>query len=177
MAGTTTLVSKVVIKGRIEDVWHEITKTDEPQLAMFGAKMHRIGLAEGSPIRMRTPDNKYTSVVGEILEVDAPYRLAHTMKFTAYDDPYCRVTYELKEVEGGVEFTLTSEDVPVATKTAKDMTRGGDFIVNTLKAVVEDGKPSLGTRALYVVFGLIGPLMTPNKCLTERWPLEETTDA
>ena len=173
MAETTTLVSKVMIRGRIEDVWREITKTDERQLAMFGAKMHRIGLSEGSPIHMRTPDNKYTSVVGEILEVDAPHKLSHTMKFTAYDDPYCRVTYELKEVEGGVEFTLTSEDIPVATKTAKDMGRGGDFIANTLKAVVEDGKPSLGTRMLFVVFGLIAPLMTPKQCLTENWPLEE----
>jgi hypothetical protein len=63
------LVSKILIEGRIEDVWHEIIKTDEPQQAMFGARMHRIGLSPGSPIRMLTPDNKYTSVVGEILEV------------------------------------------------------------------------------------------------------------
>jgi len=139
---------------------------------MFGAHMRRIGLAPGSPIRMRTPDNKFTSVVGEILEVDPPHRLSHTMKFTAYDDPYCKVTYDLREVEGGVEFTLTAEDIPPGTKTGKAMTRGGDFIVKTLKAVVEKGKPPLGTRLLYRAFGLIGPLITPRKCRTENWPLE-----
>ena len=173
MADTLRLVSKIVIAGRIEDVWREITKTDEPQQAMFNARMHTIGLAPGAPIQMRTPDNKYTSVVGEILELDPPHRLAHTMKFTPYDDPYCRVTYELKEVDGGVEFTLTSEDVPANTKTAKDMTRGGDFIVKTLKEIVENGRPALGTRILYGVFGLLGPLMTPKQCLASNWPLEK----
>lgn len=173
MAEPTKLVSRVIIRGRVEDVWREITKTNEPQLAMFGARMHRIGLEPGSPIRMRTPNNKYTSVVGEILEVDPPNRLSHTMKFTAYDDPYCKVTYELREVDGGVEFTLTSEDIPPGTKTAKDMGRGGDFIVGTLKAVVEDGRPPLGTRLLFGVFGLIAPLMTPKKCRSENWPLTD----
>ena len=167
----TTLVSRVIIAGKIEDVWREITKTDEPQLAMFGAQMHRMSLEPGSPIRMRTPDGKYTSVVGEILEVEVPHRLSHTMKFTTYDDPYCKVTYDLREVEGGVEFTLTSEAVPVGTKTHKNMMRGGDFIANTLKTVIEKGNASLLTRMIYGVFKVLGPLMTPKKSRSEHWPL------
>jgi uncharacterized protein YndB with AHSA1/START domain len=172
MADKVRLVSKILIQGRIEDVWREITKTDEPQLAFFGAQMYRLSLGAGSPVQMRTPDNKYTSVVGEILEVSAPHRFSHTMKFTQYDDPYCKVTYELKEVPGGVEFTLTSEDVPAATKTEKSMRQGGDFIVKTLKQVIENGKPSLGTRMIYGMFAVLGPLMTPAKCKVEQWPLE-----
>jgi uncharacterized protein YndB with AHSA1/START domain len=170
------LMSRVMIKGSIDDVWREITKTDEPQQAIFNSKMHHLGLAPGSPIRMRTPDNKYTGVVGEILEVDPPHRLSHTMKFTAYDDPWCRVTYELRETPDGVEFTLTSEDIPPGTKTAKDMARGGTFIVNTLKAIVENGRPSLGTRLLYGVFKALGPVMTPKKCLSENWPMEKAAE-
>jgi uncharacterized protein YndB with AHSA1/START domain len=171
MADTVRLVSKVLIRGKIEDVWREITKTDTPQLAFFGAQMRYRALSAGSPVQMRTPDAKYTSVVGEILEVKPPHRFSHTMKFTAYDDPFCKVTYELKEVDGGVEFTLISEDVPAGTKTLKDMTRGGDFIANTLKRIVEDGKPALGTRLLYVLFGLLAAT-TPAKCRSEHWPLE-----
>jgi uncharacterized protein YndB with AHSA1/START domain len=173
MADTVRLVSKILIQGRIEDVWREITKTDEPQLAMFGAKMHRLALGEGSPIRMRTPDGKYTSVVGEILEASPPHRFSHTMKFTGYDDPYAKVTYVLEEVPGGVEFTLISEDIMLGTKTEKAMRQGGDFIVKTLKQVVESGRPSLGTRMLYSMFTVLGPLMTPAKSRTEHWPLEE----
>ena len=173
----TTLVSRVVINGKIEDVWREITKTDEPQLAFFGAQMHRLGLQPGSPIRMRTPDAKYTSVVGEILEVDPPYRLSHTMKFTNYDDPYCQVTYDLREVEGGVEFTLTSEAVPTGSKTHKSMERGGDFIVKTLKTVVEKGNASLMTRLIYRLFGILGPVMTPAVSRSENWPLESPMES
>jgi uncharacterized protein YndB with AHSA1/START domain len=173
VANTTRLVSKVVIRGNIEDVWREITKTDTPQLAFFGAQMRYRALSAGSPVQMRTPDAKYTSVVGEILEVSAPYRFSHTMKFTAHDDPYCKVTYELKEVPEGVEFTLISEDVPVGTKTARDMTRGGDFIVTTLRQIIETGKPALGTRILYACFGLLA-FMTPEKCRSAHWPMEES---
>lgn len=175
MADTVRLVSKILIKGSIEDVWREITKTDEPQLAMFGAQMHRLTLGPGSPIRMRTPDGKYTSVVGDILEVDPPRRFSHTMKFTAYDEPYCKVTYELREVPGGVEFTLTSEDVPAGTKTESAMRRGGDFIAKTLKEVVESGRPAAFTRAIYALLGALAPLMTPAKSRSEHWPLQETT--
>ena len=174
MAETLTLISKIVIKGKIEDVWREITKTDEPQLAMFGSQMHRLALDAGSPIRMRTPDGRYTSVVGEILEANPPFRFSHTMKFTAYDDPYCRVSYDLREVEGGVEFTLTSEEVPAGTKTGKAMRRGGDFIIGTLKAIVEQGRPALGTRFLYALMGFLGPLTSPNRSKTTHWPLETT---
>lgn len=169
------LVSKIVIQGKIEDVWREITKTDTPQLAFFGAQMRYRALSAGSPVQMRTPDAKFTSVVGEILEVTPPYRFSHTMKFTAHDDPYCKVTYDLKPVPGGVEFTLTSEDVPAGTKTEKDMTRGGDFIVNTLKQIVETGRPALGTRILYALFGLLA-FTTPAKCRSEHWPLEGKTN-
>lgn len=175
MASTVRLVSKIVIQGKIEDVWREITKTDTPQLAFFGAQMRYRALSEGSPVQMRTPDAKFTSVVGEILEVTPPYRFSHTMKFTAHDDPYCKVTYDLKQLPEGVEFTLTSEDVPAGTKTAKDMTRGGDFIVSTLKQVIETGKPALGTRMLYVVFGLLS-FITPAKSRSEHWPLEGKTN-
>lgn len=173
MPETLRFVSRVVIAGSAEDVWREITKTDEPQQAMFNARLHTGGLRPGARLQMRTPDNRYTSVVGEILECDPPHRLAHTLKFTPYDDPYCKVTYELKPVEGGVEFTLISEEVPAGTRTAKDMARGGDFIAGTLKAIVETGRPPLGTRLLYGLFGLLGPVVTPKRCRVENWPLEE----
>ncbi len=166
-------MSRIVIKGRIEDVWREITKTDTPQLAFFGAQMRYRALSAGSPVQMRTPDARYTSVVGEILEVSPPHRFSHTMKFTAHDDPYCKVTYELKEVPGGVEFTLISEDVPEGTRTHKSMARGGDMIAATLRQVVEQGRPAFGTRLLYRLFGLLA-FLTPAKSRSEHWPLEGT---
>ena len=169
MSETTKSISKIVIAGSIEDVWREITKTDEVQGCMFNMCLDTNGLEKGAKICMRSIDGKYTGVVGEVLEFDPPHRYAHTFKFTQYDDPPCTVVYELKEVEGGVEFTLTSENIPVGTKTAKQMIRGGDMIVKTLKSIVETGRPSFGVRMLYGMFKLMAP-MTPKKCRSENWP-------
>ncbi len=87
------------------------------------------------------------------------------------DDPPCKVTYELKEVEGGVEFTLTSSEIPAGTKTEKQMAQGGPFITSVLKSVVETGRPSFGKRMLLGIIKLTQPL-SPAKCRSEHWPLD-----
>ena len=171
MPETERAVFKVFIRGPIEAVWHEITKMDAPQLCMFNMKMETDGLRRGGQIRMRTANGKNTGVVGEVLEFQPPHRYVHTFRFTQYDDPACVVIRELKEVAGGVEYTLTHENVPAGTKTAKQMNQGAALITSTLKSVVERGRPPLGVRFLYLLFKLLGPL-TPKKCRSENWPLD-----
>lgn len=161
---------KIFIKGTIHEVWREITRTDAPIACFFNSRLETPMLAPGSRMAMRSPDGKYTGVVGEILEVRPPTRFAHTFRFTNFDDPPCKVTYELKEVSGGVEFMLTIDDLPVGTKTAKQMVQGGKLITHTLKSVIETGRPSFGTRMLFVLFKLMAPL-TPKKCLSSQWPV------
>jgi len=167
---TTKFVTKVVIKAPIQAVWDELTKTGEAQKAMFNMVMHTTGLRPGAMIQMRTISNKYVGVVGEVLEIDPPHKFSHTFRFTNYDDPWCKVTYELKEVEGGTEFTLTSEEVPADTKTENQMRSGGDMISNTLKSIVESGKPPLGIRMLHVIFKLT-EFMAQASTKVEHWPL------
>jgi hypothetical protein len=161
-------IFKVHIRGAIEDVWHEITKTESAQGAFFNSWLNTPGLRVGAPIRMRNKSGKYTSVVGDVVEFDPPNRYAHTMKFTAYDDPECTVVYDLKRVGDGVDFTLTIKDVAYGTKTAKDMLRGGPFITKTLKAIVENGQPSLSTRLLFKMFVAM-EVFAPKKSLSSNW--------
>lgn len=170
MADMERLVSKIVINASIEEVWREITKTDEVQGAMFNMQLHTDGLKPGGKVRMRSKNGKWTGVVGEVLEFDPPHRYSHTFKFTQYDDPPCKVIYELREVPGGVEFTLISEDLLPGTKTAKQMKQGADMIVKTLKAIVETGKPPFGIRMLYIMFKMMEPF-SPQKSLSTNWPL------
>jgi uncharacterized protein YndB with AHSA1/START domain len=169
-APTTSAVYKVTIRGTIQQVWREITKTDSVQQAMFNMRLHTTALRPGAPIRVRTKSGKYTPIVGEVLEYDPPHRYAHTFRFTQFDDPPCKVIYELREVPEGVEFTLRMEEMASGTKTAKQMAQGGKLIVNTLKAVVETGRPSFGVRMLYRLFGLLEPL-SPKRTRTENWPM------
>ncbi len=163
-------IFRVFIRGSIHDVWHEITKEGELQQAMFNMRLETDGLRPGGQIRMRSPSGKYTGVVGEVLEFTPPHRYVHTFRFTQFDDPPCTVIHELREVEDGVEYTLTHENIPAGTTTAKRMNQGGTLICNTLKAVIEHGRPSFGVRLLFRLFRLLEPL-TPKKCLSENWPL------
>ena len=170
--GSDRAVFKVTINGTIDAVWREITRTDKPQGAFFNMRLHTPGLAPGAPMQMRTKNGRHTGAVGEVLEFDPPHRYSHTLKFTNLNDPPCVVTYDLKETPAGVEFMMTVSRIPVGTKSAKQLTSGGTMIVNTLKAIVETGRPSLGTRALYAMFGLLG-FTTPAACKAEHWPVDK----
>lgn len=165
-------ISTIFIKGSIDAVWREITKAGDAQKCFFNNVMHTTGLRPGASIQMRSISNKYVAVVGEVLEIDPPYLFSHTFKFTNYDDPHCKVTYKLKEVDGGVEFTLISEDMAEGSKTEKQMTSGGEMIAKALKGIVEDGRPPFGTRLLHRVIALMEGF-TPAKCKVEHWPLKD----
>ena len=77
---------RVLIEATVEDVWNEITRTDEPIACFFNSRMDVGKLAAGSRLAMRTPDGKYTGVVGEILEVIPYEKFSHTFRFTNYDE-------------------------------------------------------------------------------------------
>ncbi|WP_370335229.1 SRPBCC domain-containing protein [Parvularcula marina] len=165
-------VYKVLINAPIDKVWSELVKTDEVLPFFFGAVCRtEQGLTVGQPMAMETPNGKYRSVVGKVLEFTPPHRYSHTLKFTNFGDAPCTIVYDLKEVEGGVEFTLTTLGAIPGSKTAKSMAQGGKFIVETFKSVVETGKPSFGTRMMLGMMGMMGPF-TPKVCLTENWTFD-----
>ena len=170
MPEKTKLVHRIHINASIQDVWDALTKEGEVLPFFFNSVLHTTALAPGAPMRMRSKDGKFTGVVGDVLELDPPHRYVTTFKFTNFDDPPCKVTHELKEVDGGVEYTLISEQIPAGTKTEKQMKQGGDFIVKTLKGMVENGRPPLGARMILLMIGLFA-WATPKKCLSENWPL------
>lgn len=154
----------------MEDVWRELTKTNAVLPFFFNSVMDTKGLVPGNRFCMRTSDRKYTGVIGEVLEFDPPRRYSHTFRFTQLDDQPCTVTYELRNVEDGVEFTLTATDIPVGTKSAKYMKQGGDFIIQTLKAVVEGRRQPLKSRFVLFMCAVAKPF-TPKRALSENWPI------
>lgn len=166
---------RVIIRAPIDKVWSVLTQTDTVLPFFFNAKCVTSGLKEGAPIRMQSKDGRYTSVIGDVIVFDPPYRYSHTFKFTQFDDPWCTVHYVLKEVEGGTEFTLINENMPAGTQTEKYMTQGGTFITTNLKAIAETGKPTTGGRFALMMIGLFS-VFTPAKCKSENWPLDVKFD-
>ncbi|MEM8932262.1 MAG: SRPBCC domain-containing protein [Acidobacteriota bacterium] len=164
-------VFRIDIRGTIDDVWTELVRTDGPQRAMFNTVLHTDGVAPGGQLRMRSLNGRYTGVVGEYLTVERPMRLSHTMRFTNFDDPPATIVYHLEDLGGSVRVTMTVENIPVGTKSAKQLRQGGPFILKNLKAILETGKPTLGARILYVLFGLLEPL-SPASSRSEHWPVD-----
>lgn len=165
------LVSRITIRGRADAVWRELTKSDEPQAAVFNAWLHAQAMAPGARLQMRTVDGRNVLVVGTIVEFDPPRRFVHTFRFTQYDDPECTVIYDITPVGDGVEVTLTVDNLPMDTRTGKEMTSGAQRILSTLKAVVETGRAPLATRMLYALFGVLG-FVLPARTRAQHWPLE-----
>lgn len=164
-------VFRVVIAGEQQAIFEELTSLDRPLGAIFNARMATTGLKRGGRIQMRTVSGRNVVVEGDIVEYDPPNRFVHTHRFTRHDDPVCIVSYDLKPVQGGIEVTLTVDDLPLGTKTADEMQRGGDFILGNLKAIVESGRPPLGTRLMYAMFGML-EFVLPKRCRAENWPIE-----
>ena len=172
MAEPNKAVFRIVIAGKIDAIFRELTKTDSPQGAVFNSMLtlDQPGLIAGRKMQMRTVSGRHAIVVGEVVETDPPRRFVHTHRFTQLDDPVCKVVYDLKEVPGGVEVTLTVENIPVGTKTEKEMMGGGMFILKNLKSIVETGKPPFGTRLMYWMFHNM-EFVLPAKTKSENWPL------
>jgi uncharacterized protein YndB with AHSA1/START domain len=166
-------VYRTMINAPIETVWNTLVKTDEVLPFFFGSVCQTAdGLKPGRRMRMVSPDKKFAAVVGEVLEFSPPHRYSHTMAFTQYEgEPASTVTYELKEVPGGTEFSLITDNVPAGTKTEKSMAQGGPFIVDNLKRLVETGKPAFSGSMVMALNPLMG-FMTPKICRIENWPLK-----
>lgn len=171
MSGNVKQVYRITINAPIQRVWDALTRTGEPLPFFFGSVMHTTTLGPGAPIRMRTPDGKFTGVVGEVLEFDPPHRFSHTFKFTSLDDPACQVTYELVETGGAVQFTLTSEQIAAGSKSEKYMKQGSEFIGSTLKAVCEKGRPTLKQRLMLAMMAATA-FTSPKRSRSEHWPLD-----
>jgi len=164
-------VYRVFVRAPIERVWAELVDCNSPRPFFYDALCDTPGLEPGAPYRMVSRDRKFAFVVGEVLEFDPPHRYAQTFRFTTEDDAPCKVTYLLEEVEGGVQFSLITENVPAGTRTEKSMDTGGKWITRNFKAVVETGRPTTGARLMLWLMSVFSAL-APKKARIENWPLD-----
>lgn len=167
-------IYKVLIKAPIETVWSELIKTTAPRPFFWNSNWDAKQMAPGNAYRMVSNSGKTVAVVGEILEMEPPRRLVHSFRLTNLDDPPSRVTYELKEMDGGTEFCLVTEHIVAGSKSEKSMADGSRFIVENFKHYVETGKVRFGARLMLAMFALMSP-MTPRSMSAENWPLETNT--
>ncbi|MEM8773131.1 MAG: SRPBCC domain-containing protein [Pseudomonadota bacterium] len=165
-------VFKVFINAPIETVWSELVNTTKPRPFFWGAMWDTPEFAPDNPYRMVAGDGKIVAAIGRILEMEPPHKMVHSFRLTASEDETSKVTYLLKEIDGGTEFSLINENVLAGSKAEKSKAQGAQFIVDNLKAYVETGKVTLGAQLMLAMYGLMAP-MTPKSMRTENWPFEK----
>ncbi len=158
-------VLSIEINAPIEKVWHEISKRKERNDILFRTVMHS-AFEPGSPYRNSTENDKYSFVVGEIVEIVEPTKLVYTFAFTQLDDAPALVTWELEDLGGErTRVNVTHTGFEGETKTYKMTSKGWKTIMQNLKDVCEKGRVSFGQRMQFAMMGAF-MFMVPKRCLT-----------
>ena len=82
-------------------------------------------------------------VIGEVLEVDPPRRLAYT--FHSQHDGLekegpSRVTFELEPLKDQVKLTVTHDEFPAGSEVFGHISRGWPHVLSSLKSFLESGR-------------------------------------
>jgi uncharacterized protein YndB with AHSA1/START domain/DNA-binding transcriptional ArsR family regulator len=134
-------VFEIYIRTTPERLWEAITDPEIRSKYNFGA-VFESDWTTGARIDTRTPDGSFALGEGEVLEVDAPRRLVHTMKAlwsdAVRDEGFSRVTWEIVPVGDSCQLTLTHDQL---REGANDEIYGGwPMILSGLKTWLETGE-------------------------------------
>ena len=155
---STTQVYRIVIKASAQAIWDAITKPDWTERYGYGGRVHFQLKAGGRYYHQASAEMKAAGlpeemIVGEVIECDPPRRLVHTWHplFSAGTaaEPPTRITYEIKENQGGICTLTLTHDVTGAPLVAAmvpggtDPAQGGGgwpWALSDLKSLLETGK-------------------------------------
>lgn len=89
--------------------------------------------------------NGKEDVLGEIMEAEAPYRLAHTFRVARigpmHDEGVSLVTYEIKENGPSVMLKVSHQGFPTNSAVRRGVSQGWPAILSSLKTMLEGGEP------------------------------------
>jgi uncharacterized protein YndB with AHSA1/START domain len=138
---TMEKVYEIYIRTTPEQLWTAITDPQIRAKYSFGAGLHT-DWKPGSAIEMGAPNAGSLLGDGEVLEVDPPRRLVHTMRALWGDDVkeegFSRVTWEIEQVEDSCKLLVTHDQL---REGANPQIYGGwPMILSGLKTWLESGE-------------------------------------
>ena len=133
-------VFEIYIKASPERVWDAITDPAVRAKYNFGAGI-RSDWRPGAPLSFGSPNANGLLGEGEILEVDPPRRLVHTMVALWGDDVkeegFSRITWQIEQVGDSCHVTVTHDQM---REGANEQLYGGwPMILSGLKTWLETG--------------------------------------
>jgi uncharacterized protein YndB with AHSA1/START domain/DNA-binding transcriptional ArsR family regulator len=134
-------VFEIYIRTTPERLWEAITDPDIRKKYNFGAGVTS-DWSVGSRLQMGLPEVDVLLGEGEVLEVDPPRRLVHTMTALWGDDVksegVSRVTWEITQVEDSCQLKVTHDEL---REGANEQLYGGwPMILSGLKTWLESGE-------------------------------------
>lgn len=150
--GTTTVqVQRVYIKASAQRIWDAITQPDWTEKYGYGGRAE-FDLRPGGTFRtiasaeMQQAGMPEVVVDGEVVEVDPPHRLVQTWRAGWDTEGPTRLTYEIREGEGGVTSLTVTHELTDAPNTAAMVAgsvegAGGGWaqVLSDLKTLLETG--------------------------------------
>jgi uncharacterized protein YndB with AHSA1/START domain len=97
----------------------------------------------GAPFRLKLLRMEKNDIVGKVLEVDPPRRLAYT--FHPHHDGLekegpSRVTFDIEAHKDQVKLTITHDEFPVGSEVFEHISRGWPQVLSSLKSFLESGR-------------------------------------
>jgi uncharacterized protein YndB with AHSA1/START domain len=155
----STQTYQVYIKASPEAIWDAITNPDQTDRYGYQGRVEH-DLRPGGAFRahagaeMRAHGSPDVIIEGEILEVDAPRKLAQTWNplfgSPITEEAATRLTWEIEEAYGAAKVTLTHEleGAPLTAGlvggSVPDMGGGWPFVLSDLKTFLETGHSFAG---------------------------------
>jgi uncharacterized protein YndB with AHSA1/START domain len=138
---TMEKVFEIYIRTTPERLWEAITDPEIRAKYNFGARVAS-DWTVGSNLDMSAGDGAFALGTGEILEIDPPRRLVHTMTALWSDDVKAegatRVTWDIEQIQDSCRLTVTHDQM---REGANDEIYGGwPMILSGLKTWLETGE-------------------------------------
>jgi len=129
------------IKTNADRLWHAIVDPDIRAKYNFGARI-RSDWTDGASIEMRTPDGAAVLGTGDVLEVDSPRRLVHTIAAhwspEVEDEGISRVSWEIEPIGDSCRLILTHDQLNDDANT--EIYGGWPMVLSGLKTWLETGQ-------------------------------------
>lgn len=119
------------------DVWRALTEKKTID-QYYMAPVHTLEPKAGGKISYGEPTEMVT---GSITGFDAPFRLAHTFRFTGREDTESHVVYEITPVGDRMcSLAISHTGFQVENQAFADISQGWPVIASSLKTLLETGQ-------------------------------------
>ena len=132
----------IYIRTTPEALWEALTDNESEREWWSDTRMDS-DFRSGTPIVFRRGGKE--DVVGEIMEADAPHRLAHTFRVARigamYDEGVSLVTFEIQENGPSIMLTVSQKGFPENSAVRRGVAQGWPAILSSLKTKLEGNPP------------------------------------